>query len=263
MRSADSRPAAASATRELYTDAEEVLFEAQRPVILNGIEEIATRSDLLDRAILINLPTIPRTQRLPEGAFWGAFYQARPAILGALLDGLVGALARISSTRLETLPRMADFARWAVAAEAGLGWEVGSVLAAYEGNRGQAHELAVDATVIGPALLALADGEGFLGTASELLVQLADVAGEKATKSPEWPRHVRALSGFSSDSRPTSARSATRLTTTAGQPRSDNGSGGCGGSNRELPASPSEPSTPSRLAYRSGCLVPKTSRVGR
>src|SRR5207253_9109386 len=34
------------ATRELYTDSEEVIFDAQRPVILTGIEEVATRSDL-------------------------------------------------------------------------------------------------------------------------------------------------------------------------------------------------------------------------
>jgi hypothetical protein len=31
------------ATRALYTDSDEVLFDAQRPVILNGIEELATR----------------------------------------------------------------------------------------------------------------------------------------------------------------------------------------------------------------------------
>jgi len=90
---------------------------------------------------------------------------------------------------------MADFARWAVAAEPGLGWEAGRFIAAYEGNRAQAHELAVDATVVGPALIELADGEGFQGTASELLAQLAERAGEKATKSPEWPRDGRALSG--------------------------------------------------------------------
>src|SRR5262249_30177683 len=39
------------ATRELYTDADEAIFAARRPVVLNGIEEVATRGDLLDRAI--------------------------------------------------------------------------------------------------------------------------------------------------------------------------------------------------------------------
>jgi hypothetical protein len=46
-------------TRELYTDSDEILFDAQRPVILNGIEELATRGDLLDHAIILYLPEIP------------------------------------------------------------------------------------------------------------------------------------------------------------------------------------------------------------
>ena len=29
-------------TRALYTDGEEMIFEAKRPIILNGIEELAT-----------------------------------------------------------------------------------------------------------------------------------------------------------------------------------------------------------------------------
>jgi hypothetical protein len=45
-------------TRELCSDTDEVLFEAQRPVALNGIEELATRADLLDRAVLVYLPRI-------------------------------------------------------------------------------------------------------------------------------------------------------------------------------------------------------------
>jgi len=182
------------ATRELYTDADEILFEAQRPVIINGIEELATRSDLLDRSILLSLPTIPSGQRRTEEQYWADFYKARPAILGGLLDALVGALARIDSVQLETLPRMADFARWTVAAEPALGWEPGSFMAAYGGNRAQAHELAVEASVVGPALLELA-GEGFEGTSSDLLAELTERVDEKAIKSREWPKNGRAMSG--------------------------------------------------------------------
>jgi len=37
------------AVRQLYTDDEEVLFEAARPILLNGIEEVISRPDLGDR----------------------------------------------------------------------------------------------------------------------------------------------------------------------------------------------------------------------
>jgi hypothetical protein len=39
------------AVRQLYTDDEEVLFEAARPILLNGSEEVISRPDLGDRAI--------------------------------------------------------------------------------------------------------------------------------------------------------------------------------------------------------------------
>lgn len=38
-------------TRTLYTDADEQIFSATRPVLLNSIEELATRSDFLDRTV--------------------------------------------------------------------------------------------------------------------------------------------------------------------------------------------------------------------
>jgi hypothetical protein len=41
--------------RQLYTDQDEMLFAAARPVILNGIEDAITRSDLADRAIKLTL----------------------------------------------------------------------------------------------------------------------------------------------------------------------------------------------------------------
>ena len=57
-------------TRELYSDTDEVLIDVQRPIILNGIDDIATRQDLIDRSIIINLEPIPENKRKPEAEFW-------------------------------------------------------------------------------------------------------------------------------------------------------------------------------------------------
>src|SRR5439155_25729840 len=80
------------ATRRLYSDADEMLFAAQRPVMVNGIVELATRADLLDRSLVVELPAIPDEKRRREDEFWPAFEAARPRLLGALLDALSGAL---------------------------------------------------------------------------------------------------------------------------------------------------------------------------
>jgi hypothetical protein len=108
------------AVRQLYTDQDEVLFDAARPVILNGIEDIVTRPDLADRAVFLALEPIPEEHRRPEVEFWAAFEAERPRILGVLLDAAAKGLAMLPQTRLDKLPRMADFALWATACETAL-----------------------------------------------------------------------------------------------------------------------------------------------
>src|SRR4029450_12571173 len=123
------------ATRELYTDADETIFAAQRSIILNGIQEVATRGDLLDRAITLYLPVIPEEERKDEKVFWEEFEQARPQIFGALLDIVSTTLQRLPTTTLSRKPRMADFALWACAAAEACGWTPQDFLDAYQGVR--------------------------------------------------------------------------------------------------------------------------------
>ncbi|TCP39084.1 hypothetical protein [Rhodovulum marinum] len=51
------------ATRKLHSDADEVLVDATRPCILNGIPDLSERADLADRAIALTLPTISERHR--------------------------------------------------------------------------------------------------------------------------------------------------------------------------------------------------------
>src|SRR5690606_22624874 len=71
------------ATRELYTDQDEIIFDAMRPVMLTSIEDVATRSDLLDRCLIVWLPSIPEEKRRSEEEIVVAFEQVQPQILGA------------------------------------------------------------------------------------------------------------------------------------------------------------------------------------
>jgi hypothetical protein len=179
-------------TRELYSDSDEVIFDAQRPVILNGIEELATRGDLLDRSIILELPRIAENKRLTEEDFYQRFYEARPRILGALLDGISGALRRIDSVKLDKLPRMADFAKWVVAAEVGLGWQPGSFMAAYAENREAAHGLALESSPVA-AIIKEHLGLPFEGTATELLSALDKLVDEKTRNLKSWPKSPKSL----------------------------------------------------------------------
>lgn len=182
------------ATRELYADSDEVLFNAQRPVMLTAIEDIVTRGDLMDRSLLVTLPTIADTNRRPEAAFWAAFEEVRPYILGALLDHVAIALRDVDGLWLERLPRMADFAIWV---HAGLGVEQATAFSsAYANNRATAHDVALDGSLLAGRLRAFMDGQvDWRGTAGELLKVLTESADESTRRSKTWPKSPRGLSG--------------------------------------------------------------------
>src|SRR5690606_20177831 len=183
------------AVRQLYSDQDEVLFDAARPVILNGIEDIVTRPDLADRAVFLTLEPIPEERRRPEQELWAAFEIERPRILGVLLDAVAKGLAELPRTRLDKLPRMADFALWATACETAL-WPSGTFWSAYCGNRDEAVDGVIDADPVAAAVRAvMTERTEWTGTASDLLGALAEMAGERVAKSKTWPDSPRALSG--------------------------------------------------------------------
>src|SRR5262245_38472691 len=182
-------------TRELYTDMDEMIFSAQRPVLLNGIEEIVTRGDLLDRSLLLDLPPISEDCRRPAGEFWREFEVARPRLLGALLDAVSTALRRAQTITLSRLPRMADFALWATAAAPALGWSDDYFMSMYTANRQQAHELALDASPVAGVIRTLAEHGEWSGTSTELLENLNGLVDDSTRRAKSWPTTPRYLGG--------------------------------------------------------------------
>jgi len=184
------------ATRELYTDQDEIIFDAMRPVLLTSIEEVATRSDLLDRCLIVWLPAIAEEGRRREEEIVTAFEQVQPKIFGALLDGLSGALRELSHTKLDKLPRMADFALWVTAAEKAIGWDHGDFIAAYQGNRNSANDLAIESSPVGQPLLEFVEAnQGWDGSASELLNAIEQRVSEQIKRHNGWPKNGRSLAG--------------------------------------------------------------------
>src|SRR6516162_5060171 len=183
------------AVRRLYTDDEEVLFQAARPVLLNGIEEVISRPDLGDRAIFLTLTPIGDAQRRPESELWREFEIARPHILGALLDAVSQGLRALGHVRLEALPRMADFALWATACETAL-WPAGIFARAYAANRRAAIESVMEADPIATCLRSImADRTTWTGSASDLLRLCAGSARGSPRGSIAWAKNPRALAG--------------------------------------------------------------------
>lgn len=169
-----------------------------KDLLINGIHDLANRGDLADRAIVLSLPPLPEHARRTESELFASFERVRPGILGALLDAVVTAMRRLPSTQLSTLPRMADFALWATAAEPSLGLSPGAFMAAYMGNAEARVESVIEASAIGAPLVGLMYArKRWEGTAAELLAELsAERHSDEATRCRrDWPRTPRALSG--------------------------------------------------------------------
>ena len=181
------------ATRTLYTDDDETILDATRPIIVNGIGEIVTRADLADRAIHLTLEPIPETRRRLESDLLTDFEAWRPRILSALLDATSEGVQRLPTVRLERLPRMADFALWATACETAF-WSEGTFLEAYDANRAAANEVVIESSAIGTTLCELINRDGtFEGTASELLEAVNGLGSESQRKARGWPTAPNAL----------------------------------------------------------------------
>jgi hypothetical protein len=183
------------AVRELYTDREEVLFDANRPVIVNSIEDVVRRPDLADRGLFLRFEAIPEQRRQPEQEMWTKFERERPAILGALLTAVAHGVRELPNVHLDRLPRMADFAQWSTACETAV-WPRGTFWRAYCGNQEEAVDGVIDSDPLAAAVRTLIKTRPeWTGTASQLLPALAKLIGEQEHKSIAWPDSPRALSG--------------------------------------------------------------------
>jgi putative DNA primase/helicase len=180
--------------RTNYTDKEETVLNATKPILLNGIPSLVDRPDLGDRAVTIRLSPISEEARRPEDEIDEAWEEARPRVLAALCDALSAAVRNLSSVKLTRSPRLADFAKWVTAAEQGLGWERGTFVDAYASNRKDIADSAFEASPVAMAIAALLDDrELFHGRAMDLLPLLRDKADPAITSQKWWPQTAQSL----------------------------------------------------------------------
>jgi hypothetical protein len=183
------------ATRELHTDSEEILFDATRPIILNGIDDIAGNADLADRSLIVTLPQVSEENRIPEKTFWREFSLAQPSILGAFLNAVSAAVGNLEHVRIPRLPRMADFARWVCAASPALPFSPEEFLQAYSDNRRESIYASIESSPVAVSIQGLTAAEDWEGTATDLLQALSGHVSDEIRKGKAWPKDARTMSG--------------------------------------------------------------------
>lgn len=197
-------------TRTLYTNSEATMFKAMRPVVLNGIENVARRPDLLDRAVIIDVPEIPENLRISREEQAAKTSLLLPIILGGIMNALKEYLTAVENNYSPTtsdgaplkLLRMADFHKFAVTLEHAC-LLPSNITEVYTQNRVESTEDVATSDPICLCIMSLLTDPSrkgiWKGTATELLNTLTHIKNHsyheylKETSKEAWvssPKHL-------------------------------------------------------------------------
>lgn len=184
--------------RRLYTDEDSVVGQFRNVIGIAGVNLIPTKSDLIDRSIIIGFESIPPDKYVNEDEFWRRFDEDCPEILGGLLDTLSRAMSIQSDLDVGLPRRFGDFVRYGAAAIQVLGRDPADFVAAFERNRSYRDDAAIEASPVAQAVIKfMADITHWQGPAAELLGLLKPIADKLGidTRQTAWPKIANKLSG--------------------------------------------------------------------
>jgi hypothetical protein len=185
-------------TRTLFSTDEETTFEFARPQIVTAIDSLVTRDDLADRVLMVQLGEITEEKRLPQAELTAKAEAARPRILGALLTALSQTLAALPNIKPDKLPRMADYALFAIASEQALGLKPGEFVEAFSQSRKESRQVVIESSPVGEAIIQMMEDyplpKSWTGTTSELLKELEKHTDEATYRSRYFPKASNILS---------------------------------------------------------------------
>jgi len=183
--------------RKLYTNSDMHIATFKQCLILNGISVVATKADILDRSLLIELERIKEQDLQDEKTLWKNFEKDKPAILGGIFNLLQKALNLYETVKLEKSFRMADFTKWGCAVSEAIGYGQEAFLNALEKNRLKLNDEALNENVIATVLIAFMNKKtSWAGSVTELFNELTNTAFQQGidTHSKLWPKAANVLS---------------------------------------------------------------------
>lgn len=181
------------AGRRLYTNDDEAVYDAKRPVFMNGITTLATQADLLSRVVRIECPPLGG-DRVSDTDLATIMEKRGPRALGYLLNTFCHALAQLPTIELRNPPRLMDFARLGEAIAQSEGEAPGHFSTLY----GRALEIAaVQSIESTPAIETLVgyvrENTPVMETVGDLLQLLEQHAGG-SRRDTAWPKTAKGLS---------------------------------------------------------------------
>ena len=186
---------AAIQQRKLHTNGDDYIFNFQRCISVNGINNVANKADLLDRTIMLELERVEPKDRKELREVYTSFEKERPLLLGAIFAALSKAMQLYPAVRLTEYPRMADFCRWGFAIAEALGYDGEQFVNEYKENSRIQNEEAINADSVAFLTVEFMRQRGsWTGLVSKLLMELnsstADFGISATNNLPKSPCHL-------------------------------------------------------------------------
>lgn len=180
------------AKRRLYSDSDETVIQAKRPIILNGISASVTQQDLVSRALTLELPRLADAKL--KNSLDDLFERNYSGILGSLLNIAADALKHLPESSLppEKRPRLIEFAYLGMATAKAMGQPPEAFMQQFEKAREDGLERTLDASPVAGAIREWAEVNRTLAdySAKQWLELLA---GFKQNSETGWPKSPKGL----------------------------------------------------------------------
>ena len=174
--------------RSLYTNDGEFIRSYRRCFVLNGIGLSIWRADLLDRAIIFDIPRLKNNRS--EWTMNDEWRKSLPGILGGFFTSISKAMNTVSSVKGHEKFRMSDFAQWGAALAEALGYSQDEFFRKYqESVERKWQDTAADSVFAKKIADFLKKHNGYWeGTTAELLEELRSEDTENAgtPRTAKW-----------------------------------------------------------------------------
>lgn len=163
--------------RTLYTDRGVSALRLNNRLILNGISQsLLSKSDSLDRTIVLDLQRVPLANMKPMGELKKMFEEVRPKILGAVFNTIKQVLSSIESIDVKNISRMSDYCKYGycISEIIGIGGE--KFMQVYANNLRLVNDKMIESDMVANAILSIMEDREILEeSVSELHSRVIDV----------------------------------------------------------------------------------------
>jgi len=182
--------------RMLYTDSDQSISTLHTALVLNGIFDFITQSDLAQRSLTIHLLEMAESDRLSERDLEKQLEQDMPEILQGLFELIAEIFKHLPGAKATHPERMIDFVHWLAAMEMIDGADSGTYQLTYSECLKEAQLNSLLENPLAAAVYQFADRLDTLwkGRPSDLLHDLNDRAAFSAQRSADWPKSPESLS---------------------------------------------------------------------